>query len=134
MARMGSTTTVRARQMRRVLERWQRSGLTRTEFAKREGLAPATLSWWRYVFRHADEVDTGGERGVGRLPAGNAAQPPRQAAQFTEVKFAPAELGLGSGSVIEVVLRSGHRVRVPAGCDPVALREVVAVLEGGPSC
>jgi len=32
MGSMGSTTSVRARQMRRVLARWQRSGLTLREF------------------------------------------------------------------------------------------------------
>ena len=37
MGRMGSTTSVRARQMRRVLARWQRSGLTLREFGQQRG-------------------------------------------------------------------------------------------------
>ncbi len=44
MGRMGATTSVRARQMRRVLGRWQRSGLTLREFGEKRGIPPSTLS------------------------------------------------------------------------------------------
>jgi hypothetical protein len=40
MGRMGSTTSVRAGQMRRVLARWQRSGLTLREFGQQRGIPP----------------------------------------------------------------------------------------------
>ena len=66
MGRMGSTTSVRAREMRRVLLRWQRSGLTLREFGKKRGIQPSTLSWWRRVFRSA------GDEAENEAPAENA--------------------------------------------------------------
>ena len=57
MGRMGSTTSVRARQMRRVLAHWQRSGLRLREFAEQRGIPLSTLSWWRQVFRRAGDED-----------------------------------------------------------------------------
>ena len=55
MGRMGSTTSVRARQMRRELARWQRSGLKLREYGQQHGIPLSTLSWWRQVFRRAGE-------------------------------------------------------------------------------
>jgi hypothetical protein len=52
--------------MRRVLARWQRSGLTLREFGQQRGIPPSTLSWWRQVFRRAGEVEANG------APAENA--------------------------------------------------------------
>jgi hypothetical protein len=51
--------------MRRVLERWQRSGLTLREFGEKHGIALSTLSWWRRVFRHAGDEDGNGAPAVG---------------------------------------------------------------------
>ncbi len=44
MGRMGSTTSVRAREMRRLLARWQRSGLTLRDFAQQRGIPVSTLT------------------------------------------------------------------------------------------
>ena len=55
MGRLGSTTSPRARQMRRVLARWQRSGLTLREFGQQRGIPLSTLTWWRQVFGRAGE-------------------------------------------------------------------------------
>ena len=60
MGRMGSTTSVRARQMRRVLAHWQRSGLTLREFGEKRGIPLSTLTWWRRVFRHAGNEEGNG--------------------------------------------------------------------------
>ena len=103
MGRIGSTTSVRARQMRPVLARWQHSGLTLREFGEKRGIPPSTLSWWRQVFRRA-----GDEEGKGV-----AAENP---VAFTEVP-PPAKVPR-TRSVLEIVLHSGHLVRVPAGVDP----------------
>ena len=109
----GSTQTARARQMRRVLARWERSGLTLTEFGRRRGIAPSTLTWWRQVFRCAGErVDSA---------------PPRNAVVFTEVpRVAP---GPAVPAIVEIVLRSGHVLRVPAGVDPDTLQLVLQALQ-----
>src|SRR5208337_1636511 len=113
MGRMGSTTSVRARQMRRVLARWQRSGLTLREFGQQRGIPPSTLSWWRQVFRRAGEAEVNG------APAENAVV-------FTEVRQPVVP---GAPSVLEIVLHSGHMVRVPAGADSDTLQRVLEALQ-----
>ena len=113
MGRMGATTSVRARQMRRVLARWQRSGLTLREFGEKRGIPPSTLSWWRQVFRRANEEE------------GNSAAA-ENAVLFTEVPK-PSNVPRTS-AVLEIVLPSGHLVRVPAGADTGTLRRVLQAL------
>lgn len=122
MARLGSTTTKRAREMRRVLARWVRSGLTQREFAKREGIAASTMAWWGHVFRHA------GKR------TKRASQRPRRRGRRRSVT-APAfvEVTMGSAAPrpapLEVVVRTGVVIRVPAAFDAPSLRAVVAALD-----
>ncbi len=114
MGRMGSTTSVRARQMRRVLAHWQRSGLTLREFGQQRGIPPSTLSWWRQVFRRA------GEEKMNRAPSENAVV-------FTEV---PLQTNVPrTSAVLEIVLHSGHLVRVPAGADGDTLQRVLQALQ-----
>jgi hypothetical protein len=114
MGRLGSTTSVRARQMRRVLARWQRSGLTLREFGAKRGIPVSTLSWWRQVFRRAGaEAENGA-----------AAE---NAVVFTEV---PKRVNLPRiPPVLEIVLPSGHLVRVPAGADSATLQRVLQALQ-----
>jgi hypothetical protein len=114
MGSLGSTTSVRAREMRRVLGRWQRSGLTLREFGEKRGIPVSTLSWWRRVFR-----DAGAEQMNG-APAENPVV-------FTEVP-PPANVRR-TPSVLEIVLPSGHLVRVPAGADTGTLRRVLQALQ-----
>src|ERR1700719_632766 len=100
MGRMGSTTSERARQMQRVLVRWQRSGLTLREFGEKRGIPVSTLTWWRQVFRRGGEQEGNGTA-------------VENAVAFTEVPQ-PAKVPR-TLAVLEVVLHSGHVVRVPAG-------------------
>ena len=113
MGRMGSTTSVRAREMRRVLEDWQRGGLTLREFGEQRGIPVSTLRWWRRVFRAAGAEEL----------SGSAAE---NAVVFTEVR-PPASVGR-TPTVLEIVVPSGHLVRVPAGADSVTLRQVLEAL------
>ena len=123
MARLGSTTTKRAREMRGVLARWRRSGLTQRVFAAREGIAVSTITWWAYVFRHAARpaMSTGQRkrrRPSRRQPAGPA---------FLEVKMSTA--APPQTSPLEILMRSGHVIRVPSHFDAAGLRAVMAALE-----
>jgi len=70
MGRLGSTTPPRARQMRRMLAHWQRSGLTLREFGQQRGIPLSTLTWWRQVLRRAGEPMTAASNSV---PASDAA-------------------------------------------------------------
>jgi len=45
MGRLGLTTSVRARQTRRMLACWQRSALTLREFREQRAIPLGTLSW-----------------------------------------------------------------------------------------
>ncbi len=113
MGRMGSTTSVRAHEMRRVLADWQRGGLTLREFGEQRGIPVSTLSWWRRVFRDAAAEELNG----------TAAE---NAVVFTEVPK-PANVPR-TPAVLEIVLASGHLVRVPAGADSATLRQVLEAL------
>ncbi len=113
MGSLGSTTSVRARQMRRVLARWQRSGLTLRECGQQRGIPLSTLTWWRRVFRRAGEEEVNGA--LAETPV-----------VFTEVP-SPANVPR-TPAVLEIVLHSGHVVRVPAGVDPATLQQVLQAL------
>src|SRR5258705_1519449 len=113
MGRLGSTTSPRARQMRRVLARWQRSGLTLREFGQQRGIPLSTLTWWRQVFRRAGEPVDAAPKGA----------PASDAVVFTEVPR-PASVPT-TPPVLEIVLRSGHLVRVPSGPDTTTLHRVL---------
>ena len=114
MGRMGSTTSVRARQMRRVLARWQRSGLTLRKFGEKRGIPLSTLSWWQRVFRRAGDEE--GKGVAAEKPVAFTVVPPP-----AKVPRTPA--------VLEIVLHSGHLVRVPAGVDPATLQRVLQALQ-----
>jgi hypothetical protein len=119
MGRSGSTTSPRAREMRRVLVRWQRSGLTLREFGQQRGIPPSTLTWWRQVFRRAAEQENAVSKSVF---AGDAVV-------FTEVPQPQPATVPRTPSVLEIVLHSGHVVRVPTGADTDTLRRVLQALQ-----
>ena len=103
--------------MRRVLTRWQRSGLTLREFGQQRGVPLSTLTWWRQVFRRAGEPVNAAAKGA----------PASDAVMFTEVPR-PATVPT-TPPVLEIVLRSGHVLRVPAGADTETLQRVLQALQ-----
>jgi|SRR5271167_2407104 hypothetical protein len=117
MGRMGSTTSPRARQMRRVLAGWQGSGLTLREFGEQRRIPVSTLSWWRQVFRRAGET----------VNARTKNAPASDAVVFTEVP--PQAIVATPAPVMEIVLRSGHMLRVPRGADAETLQRVLQALQ-----
>ena len=100
--------------MRRVLARWQRSGLTLREFGEKRGIPLSTLSWWRRVFRRCWRG--GWERRHQRR--NRWCSPKCQAGEGSE-----------DATVVEIVLPSGHVVRVPAGAESDTLRRVLQALQ-----
>lgn len=123
MARLGSTTTKRAQEMRRVLARWVRSGLTQRAFAKREGIAASTMAWWGHVFRQAGKRTKRASQRPRRRGRGRSVTPPA----FVEVKMGSA--APTPAAPLEVVVRTGVVIRVPAAFDAPSLRAVVAALD-----
>ena len=87
---------------RAVLARLDSSGLTVREFAEREGLDGQRLYRWR--------------------------------AQIVTTKTGPTFVEIARparGATIEVVLRSGHVLRVPAGFEAETVRRLVEILGDG---
>lgn len=108
------------------VERWRDSGLTLKEFAAEIGVNANTLAGWRWrLGPKVAQDERHAERGVPAFvevvaaPAGAT----RSAAR------APGIAAASSSEPLEVVLRSGHRIRVPAQFDPGALRRVLDALE-----
>lgn len=103
-----SGPTARAREMAGMLGACDRSGLSQTAFARRRGIAPGTLGWWRHRLR--------GRGAPGDRPA-----------RFVEVVAVPSVPPIAPGR-FELVLPGGAIVRVPASFDGAALRRVLAAL------
>ncbi len=90
-----STASSRAREMRRVLGRWQRRGLTLREFAEQRGDSTEHAGWWPQVFRRAGA----------QVNATSTIVPATDAVVFTEVVTA----GDGSEDTIGSVDRPARR-------------------------
>jgi len=95
---------------RAALAALERSKKSVGHFAATAGVDPQRFYAWRRRF------------------AGEAAP-----SSFVEVVTAVREPLVGDRG-FEVVLRTGHVVRVPQGFDVEALKQLVAALEGGASC
>ncbi|HHM13066.1 MAG TPA: hypothetical protein ENJ16_05900 [Planctomycetaceae bacterium] len=89
--------------MRRLLERRERLGLTYRELEAETGVPAHTLSWWAWKLRKEET------------------EHPR----FVEL-VADAENG---DAALDVVLRCGRVIRVPAGFEDDHLRRLVSALE-----
>ena len=96
----------RLEQIRRLLERRDREGLTYRELARRTGESPRTLAWWGSRLRRGRSRSRG----------------------FVELVARPASAAPRAGS-FEIVLGSGRRVVAPVDFDEGALRRLLVVLE-----
>jgi hypothetical protein len=97
--------TLRQTWLERV-NRWKTSGLSVRDFCSRENLSEPSFYSWRRTLAQRDAQPT--------------AAPP-----FIPVHVLPATPPL----TLELLLRSGHTLRVPAGFDADQLRAIVAALE-----
>jgi transposase len=97
----------RAEWIKRV-RRCKRSGLDPAEFARREGIKPKQLNWWRWRLRISGDLG------------------PQTEPEFLPVRVvtpAPAPVA----TPIEVELPNGRLVRVRPGFDPATLERVLAI-------
>ena len=117
MGRWGSTTLRRARQMRRVLAWWQRSGSTLREFGEQREIPLSMLTWWRQVFRRAGEQVNVASKGI----------PASDAAVFTEYRV--WQQPRWCHPCWRSSCGSGHVVRVPVGVDTECLQRVLQALQ-----
>lgn len=101
------------------VERWRASGLTADEFASEVGIKSNTLRHWSWLLDH--------EKRGSRPDAARSAR--SREVPFVEV-VTPAAPGSPSVEPIELVVRDGIRIRVPAAFDADALRRVITAVEG----
>ena len=92
----------RREEMRRLLKRRERHGLTYRELGDESGVSVHTLSWWAWRLRREEREQT----------------------SFVEVEVAESR-DVGG---LEVEAPSGHVVRVPDNFDAAALQRVLEVL------
>lgn len=93
------------------VEKWERSGLEVAEFARREGLQPAQLDWWRRELRAS-----GPQRAEARGRPARIAKP-----------CSPAPTAPGAPAWINIALPTGGLVRLLPGVDAATLACVLAV-------
>lgn len=88
-----------------IVAKFHTSGLSRRDFAKRHGFNEGSLARWL----HAAPAPVANAPNFVRVVAPAPAAPP---------------------AWFELALPDGRRLRIPAGCDPAALRGVLEVLSG----
>jgi len=142
--------TARSRYWRRMMAGWERSDLTQAEFCRRKGLSRAAFAWWRHRFKTARVEEENRGRMLPRSDERNGRRKKEKESESATPLFIPVEVKSGivrvrpgvvgdasgegsermSGDRIEVILASGHRLRVPDGFHSETLVRLVEVLEG----
>jgi transposase len=103
-----------------------RSGLSVRAFCEREGLRPCNFHWWRQALARRDrEVQP---TRIVRRPNSMVERP--MPTTFLPVRVLQEVIApIAAATPIEIVLPAGLTVRVLRGFDPIALEEVLSVLE-----
>lgn len=112
------------------VKRLKRSGLSATEFARREGLKAKQLHWWVWKLGVAETAPTAEEPRFlpVRVVSAPAPAPSTLAAVVTTSPSGPA------ATAIEIALPNGRLVRVPPGFDPATLQRVLAIAAEAGAC
>ncbi len=130
-----------AREWGRLVREQRASGLSVARFCRRARVSPATFYAWRRRLRDARDARQGAaDRFVEvKIAAGDAAEATSDAPAeaMTEIPADALPDARRGGPLeaaspvrpLELRLRDGHRVLIPASFDPRTLRELLAVLE-----
>jgi hypothetical protein len=125
---------------RRVIRRFEASGLGVRRFCEREGLSEHRLHWWRRRLREHDrnQARHSGSSGTGTPVRAKAGKPVRGKAgkpvrrgvsQVGDSAFLPLGLPFSVGGPIEVVHPRGYVIRVPAVFDSTTLGRILATID-----
>jgi hypothetical protein len=119
---------------RRILQQWRRSGLTICEFCDVQGLAEPSFYAWRRTIAQRDQqaarTASRPRQAIRRKPRSIRPTVPGGRLTADEPVFVPVRvLPEPAIATFEIVLDSGHVVRVAPGFDADALRQLLAVLE-----
>jgi hypothetical protein len=133
MARRGGRDRGKERFWRRVLRRWQRSGQTVRSYCLEHGLSePCFYAWRRTIQERNQQAARTSRRGSrqGRQVAAAGVSPCHG---DNPPAFVPVTI-VAPAPVLEVVLRDGCIIRVPAGFEAAALRQLLAIMAEVPPC
>ena len=104
----------RREEMRRLLVRRERQGLTFQELSEQSGIPAGTLAFWSWKLR----------QGTGRIPA-----KARDRGGFVELVATRTQDSSDATSSLEIVLANGRHVVVHGEVDEARVLRVVAALE-----
>jgi hypothetical protein len=125
---------------RTTLAKWSKSGLNVRDFCRRHELGESAFYFWRREIAARDGAP------AARTPAAPKSAPPARRSPAPARAAGPASrrrstraprpsfvaLRVVADQPLELVLRSGHVLRIPPGYDAGHLRAVVAALEAPP--
>jgi hypothetical protein len=111
---------------RRLLARWRRSGQTGRDFCAEHQVSEPSFYFWKREIARRDQE---------RAPRTKSSPAAPQSSTTAAPAFLPVTMATAASSAfaLEVVLARGRVLRVRAGFDADALRQLLAVLEA-PSC
>lgn len=112
----------RERRWRTLLTQWTRSGLSVRDFCRRHHLPETAFYHWRRAIAARDRSSPPAPSTPARTSA--PTQPRRSTPRPT---FAPVRVV--PDQPLELVLRTGHVLRIPPGSDPAYLATLVAAVE-----
>ena len=102
------------RYWRRLLQRWQRSGLAIRAFCRQQGCSEASFHAWRRTLAQRDRQTAPAPAPVTFVPL--------------HVQHQPA----ATDATLELLLTNGRCLRIPPGYPVTLLAQVLVVLEGTP--
>src|ERR1700722_11203205 len=102
------------------VERWRDSWLTAAEFAAELGINAHSLSWWKWRLAAKPA-----KRGPALCPSSRRPRVMAVPSPLTFLEMTPP----AQSEALEVVLRTGFRIRVPFGFDGRALWRLFGVPE-----
>jgi transposase-like protein len=108
------------------VERWSDSGQTAKEFASATGLNERTLIYWKWRLGR----EARGLTSTSAKPRRPRAETPALAVEAQEATTAFVQITTTASAHFEIALANERRLRVPSNFDDVALRRLLAVLEG----
>ena len=115
---------------RQMFARWRASGLSIATFCEDAGLSQQSFYRWRRLLRQRTS-----RLHQQRQPQAVDAATEKAATAIAQPLplFVPLAVeSIAAAAVLEVVVRGGRVIRVPAGFDAPTLAQVLAVLEGQP--
>lgn len=124
----------RTKHWRGLVDSWERSGLSQSEFCRRRGVKLVTFGWWKRRLKGVGKL-TGRFRGGGGSKArGRAELVNRGTAQFVEVALPRTATAIESTSFAasdryEIALNGGRVIRLPHFFEPAVVVRLVRVLE-----